>query len=264
MFGLAAMSPVLFGFMSSMMQTLKDALPDDESYSQMIELYSSFSVSDMIMYNVEQLTGIGSIIILFLFKAAAGGEQKKRSVIIPRCAGLSAEKYIIPKCLIYPAFVFVVTVAAHFAGTGLSLMFFPGDVYWDLAWISALCTGMYLAFSTAMQLCIGLCTGRSNLAIIIVIVMHMAIPTVLGLFRVDRFNPFALSTLATNAATNSGESGNKLLSAAGSMSTSGDISSLNLIVSISTAVIISVILYFVTVFVIHTKEVHNEGDEPVL
>ena len=264
MLGLALMSPLLYGAMSELMKTLKDALPDDESYSQLIELYSSFSASDMIMYNVEQLTGVGSIVILFLFKGAAGGEQKKRSVIIPQCAGLTAEKYVIPKYVIYPLVVFASAFVSMTAGAGVSLLIFPGDVKWDMVMLSSLCTGVYLAFSTVLQFCIGLCTGRSNLAIVSVILTNMFLPSILGFFRVDRFNPFALSSIAMNAAINSGKSANKLLAAAGTVSTSNDISALNIIVSLGTALVISVILFFLTIFTLHTKEVHNEGDEPVL
>ncbi|MBO6230351.1 MAG: hypothetical protein J6O50_07270 [Ruminiclostridium sp.] len=264
MLALAVMSPVMFGMMSGMMQTLKDAMPDEETYTQMLDLYTSFSASDMIMYNAEQVAGIGSIVILFLFKAAAGGEQKKRSVLIPQCAGLTAEKYTLPKFLIYPLVIFAASVAAMIAGAGMSLIFFPSELKWDMVWLSALCAGIYLAFSTAVQFCIGLCTGSSNIAVVAVIIMHMILPTVLSFFRVDRFNPFALSSIAMSAAAGSGESANALLSAAGTASAAGEISQLNVIVSIGTALVISVMLYFVTVFVLHTKEVHNEGNEPVL
>lgn len=262
--GLALMSPLMFGAMSGMMQSLKDALPDDESYTQMIELYSAYSASDMIMYNAEQITGIGAIVILFLFKGAAGGEQKKRSVIIPQCAGLTPEKYVIPKFVLYPLVVFAATFVAMIAGAGVSVLMFPGTLKWDMVILSSVCSGVFLAFSTVMQFCIGLCTGRSNAAVVSVILTNMFLPSILAFFRVDRFNPFALSSIALTSAMNSGESANKLLSAAGTASASTDVSMLNVAVSLGTALVISVILFFLTIFTLHTKEVHNEGDEPVL
>lgn len=262
--GLALMSPLMFGAMSGMMQTLKDALPDDDSYSQMIMLYSSYSASDMIMYNAEQLTGIGAIVILFLFKGAAGGEQTKRSVIIPQCAGLTPEKYVIPKYIIYPTIVFAATFVSMIAGAGVSTLMFPGDLRWDMVMLSSLCASVYLAFSTVMQFCIGLCTGHSNIAVVSVILTDMFLPSILAFFRVDRFNPFALSSISLASAMNSGESANALLAAAGTSSSSNDISMLNVAVSLGTTIVISVILLFLTIFTLHTKEVHNEGDEPVL
>ena len=92
----------------------------------------------------------------------------------------------------------------------------------------------------------------------------MVLPSVLSLFRVDRFNPFALSSIALSAAQASGESGSVLLSTLETSSVSSDISPLNITVSLGTSVVISVLLYFLTIFTLHTKEVHNEGNEPVL
>ena len=47
-------------------------------------------------------------------------------------------------------------------------------------------------------------------------------------------------------------------------SSTNDLSFLNIVVSLGTAIVISTLLYFVTIFALHTKEVHNEGNEPVL
>ena len=264
MVALAVMSPVMFGMMSGLMESMKEMLPDDDQYAQMADMFTTFSASDMIMYTIEYVAGIGSIVILFLFKGAAGGEQTRRSVIIPQCSGLTAERYALPKFLIYPFSILIISAAAVIAGAGTSLLFFPGDLDWSMVLLAALCTGVYLAFSTAMQFTIGICTGRANVAVVIVIVLNMILPSILGLFRVDRFNPFALQSIALTAARESGETGNALLAAAETVSSSSDLSTLNICVSLGTAVSISILLYFVTVFILHTKEVHNEGNEPVL
>ncbi|MBP3854595.1 MAG: hypothetical protein IK990_03140 [Ruminiclostridium sp.] len=263
MVALALMSPVMFGFTSQMMQVMKDAMPD-ESYSQLADEFSSFSASDIVMYNIEYIAGIGSIVLLFIFKSAAGGEQKKRSVIIPQCAGLTAERYALPKFIIYPVSVFVVTIISVMAGAGAATLIFPGGLDWNMVWLSAVCAGVYLAFSTAVQFCIGICVGRSNVAVAAVIIMQMTLPTILGFFRVDRFNPFALNSISLAAARKSGESGSVLLSSLESVSQSDDVTALNVIVSLGTALVISGLLYFVTVFALHTQEVNNEGNEPVL
>lgn len=264
MIALAVVSPILFGFTSAMMSSVKDVLPDNTQYAEMAEMVTSFSASDMVMYNIEYISGIGSIVVLFLFKGAAGGEQKKRSVMIPHCAGLTAERYALPKFVIYPIVILVISFAAAYIGAGMALVFFPSKLEWDMVFIAAICSAVYLAFSTAMQFCVGLCTGKSNLAIVIVIVMHITLPSLLNFFRVDRFNPFALSSISLTAAMKSGESGNPLLNSAGQLTTTSDISTLNVIVSLSTAVIITALMFYLTIFVLHTQEVHNEGDEPVL
>lgn len=261
---LAVSSPLMFGMTSSLMTTMKDAIPDNEQYVRMAEMFTNFSASDMIMYNVEYVVGLGSIVILFLFKGAAGGEQKLRSVIIPQCSGLTPERYVFPKFIIYPLSIFVISVGAIYAGAGVSVLIFPGEIDMTMLAVSALCSGVFLAFSTSAQFCIGLCTGSSACAIISVIILNSIVPSLLGFFRVDRFNPFALQTIALNAATASGESGNALLAAANSVSASTDITPLNIIVSLSTAIIFSVLFCFLTIFILHSKEIHNEGDDPVL
>ncbi len=263
MIGLAIMSPLSFGAMGQMMQAMKDAIPD-EQYSQIAEEFINFSASDMLIYNVEYVGGIGSIVILFLFKGAAGGEQKRRSVIIPSCSGLTAVRYTLPKFIIYPVVTALIAVLALVLGAFLSSAMFSGGLDWGYVMIAVVCTGVYLAFSTAVQFCIGLCTGRANLAVVSVIIMHMILPTLLSFFRVDRFNPLALYTIGLSASSASGESGSVLFSSIETASLSNDLSVLNIAVSLATAVIISVLLYFLTVFVQNTKEVHNEGDEPVL
>ncbi len=263
MLSLAVVSPIMFGMMQSMIEVISEMSPSEE-YTQMMSMFTSFSASDITMYNVEYIAGIGAIVVLFVFKGAAGGEQKLRSVVIPQCSGLSAVEYVLPKYLIYPPVIFVVSVLSVYAGSGAALLFFAGPLDWSYVTAAAFCTGVFLMFSTCVQLCVGLCTGRSGLAIIVCIAMQTFLPTILSTLRVDRFNPFALYSIAMSAAMASGESGNSLMTAVESASTSNDLSTLNIAVSIGTALVISVLLYFVTVFVLHTKEVHNEGDEPVL
>ncbi len=261
--GLALMSPVMFGVMANMMEVMRDMSPSEE-YTQMIDMFTSFSASDISMYNVEYVASMGAIVILFVFKGAAGGEQKLRSVIMPQCAGLSPVNYVLPKFLIYPLFVFCVTTISVYVGSCAALIFFEGPLDWGWITVSAVCCAMFLAFSTAVQLCVGISTGRSGLAIILCIAMQTFLPSILSMFRVDRFNPFALYSITLSSAMASGTSENVLMSAMEASTSSGDLSALNIAVSMGTAFVISILLYFVTIFVLHTKEVHNEGNEPVL
>lgn len=264
MIALAVMSPLMFGMMAQMMETMKDAMPT-ESYSEIAEEFTSFSAADISMYNVEYIASYGAIIMLFIMKGAAGGEQKKRAVIIPQCSGLSPERYALPKYLLYPFSVFLMAFLAILLGAWASEMIFSGSLDWNMIMLSAVCSGIFLAFSTSMQLCVGICTGMPNVAIIIVLALQMFLPTILGLFRVDRFNPLALSSIALSAARASGESTSSLMAAIETSSSStNDLSTLNISVSLGSAIVISVLLYFLTIFTLHTKEVHNEGNEPVL
>lgn len=262
-FVLAGMSPVMFGMMKEMIKVM-ESMYDEETFKSMFAMFTNMGSAEVNMYTINYVVEFGAIVFLFILKGAAGGEQQKRSVIIPQCSGLSAVNYASPKFIIYPLFIFVLSFAAIFTGAGLALMIFGGETDWGMIAISALCAGIYLVFFTTVQLCVGICTGRSGLAIVVCILMQTFLPTVLSLFRVDRFNPLALSTIAMNAAMASGDSEGGMLSTLQSTSASTDISTLNIAVSIGTAVVISVLLYFITIFALNTKEVHNEGDEPVL
>ena len=66
------------------------------------EMYGGSMAAVGFKTGVSSLTSTGSLIIMLLLMSAAGGEQKKRSVIIPTCAGLSPSGYVMPKFIVYP------------------------------------------------------------------------------------------------------------------------------------------------------------------
>ena len=266
MIALAGMYPVMFGIMNTMIEAMK-GIYDDETFTQMFTLFTNMTAADITMYTVESVVEFGAIVMLFVFRNSAGGEQQKRSVIIPRCSGLTPARYILPKFAIYPLFMFIVSALSVYLGAGISAVMFPGGLDWSMITVSACCSGVFLAFITALQFCIGICTGKSGVTVAVVLIMEMFVPSILSLLRVDRFNPFALSSIAIYAPLANAEPGSSMLASISAVSTtpsSSEISSLNIAVSIGTAVVISVILCFVTLFVLNTKQVHNEGDEPVL
>ena len=262
LFGLAAMSPLLFGIMRVLIGSMEQ-MYDEESFASLFGLFTNMTASECTAYTVEYVADYGAIVILFILKAAAGGEQQKRSVIIPQCSGFSAVSYAAPKFIIYPLFTFVTSVLAVFTGALLSLAIFGGALDWSKVLAAAVCAGVFIAFITCVQFCLGICTGRSGLAVVICIVMQMLLPSFLALFRVDRFNPFALTSIAMSMAINSGDGTGAVLTALQSSSTT-DVSVLNIAVSIGTAIVIGILLYLITIFGLHAKEVHNEGDDPLL
>jgi ABC-2 type transport system permease protein len=57
----------------------------------------------------------GAVLAVMLFMmGTAGGEQKKRSIIIPQTAGLTPSGYVFPKFLLYPILIVVFTIASSF------------------------------------------------------------------------------------------------------------------------------------------------------
>ena len=66
------------------------------------EMYGGSMAAVGFKTGVSSLTSTGSLVIMLLLMSAAGGEQNKRSVIMPTCAGLSPSGYVMPKFIVYP------------------------------------------------------------------------------------------------------------------------------------------------------------------
>ena len=239
-------------------------------------MFEGFSASYLVATSIAEVTGLGLIILMFILMSAAGGEQKKRSVIIPQCAGLTPAGYIAPKFLIYPLSALLLSVLGVYLSAGVSSLLFGGGLDMGKISLAALCLGVYMAFISVLQLTIGICTGKPGVSVIIVIIATSIIPMILSSFRVDRFNPFALTGIASNAAISAGGEAAGAVSegATGSfasisammesLSASAEVDGLNMVVSVGVTVVISVILYFMTLFILTARQVKNEGNEPVL
>ncbi len=221
------------------------------SMSTISEEYKNMDAPYVTASSILDISGAGMLIALLVIKSACGGEQKKRSVVIPRCAGLTPKMYIMPKFILYPAIIFVLAFAAVFIAGGMAALLFEGSVPFTNLLVSGLCLGVYLAFVMILMLTLGICTAKPGVSVILVLVMVNILPTLLASYRVDRFNPFALPNIISNS-----------VMAGGDFSASFDV--LNLSVSLGVTVVLSAILYFVTLFAISAKEVRNEGNEPVL
>lgn len=191
------------------------------------------------------IAGTAVLVILFIFMALCGSEQKKRSVIIPRCAGLTGKLYASPKFVLYPAIVFVCAFCSVLLTSGFSLMIFGGEIPVGNLLLSALSVALYDAFVIVLQLTIGVCTGRPGIGVICTLLATSLVPTILQLLRVDRFNPFALPSAAVGIIA-------------------GEPEMLNIWVSIGVTVILGAILYLTTLFVLSATETDNSGSEPVL
>lgn len=221
------------------------------SMSTMTSMFDSMNAPTILYSTIADISGLGMLITLLVIKSACGGEQKKRSIIIPRCAGLTPKMYILPKFILYPLMVFVLSVIAVFIAGGMSQLLFEGSILFENMLVAGVTLGVYLAFVMTVMLTLGISTEKPGISVIIVLVAINIIPSLLSAYRVDRFNPFALPTLVGEAV----------------MSENGAFASMDMLnfwVSVGTTLIISVILYFVTLLALNSKEVRNEGNEPVL
>ena len=281
----SVMDPIMFKGMGAMVGAMANSIPEGsgaelteymQTVKDMASMFDSFSASYLVATSIAEVTGLGLIILMFILMSAAGGEQKKRSVIIPQCAGLTPAGYIAPKFLIYPLSALLLSVLGVYLSAGVSSLLFGGSLDMGKISLAALCLGVYMAFISVLQLTIGICTGKPGVSVIIVIIATSIIPMILSSFRVDRFNPFALAGIASNAAISAGGEAAGAVSegATGSfasisammesLSASAEVDGLNTAVSVGVTVVISVILYFMTLFILTARQVKNEGNEPVL
>lgn len=221
------------------------------SMSTMTSVFENMSAATVLYSTISDVSSLGILITLLVIKSACGGEQKRRSIIIPRCAGLTPKMYILPKFMLYPLIIFVLAFISVILASVMSQLLFEGAILFENVIVAAVTLGVYLAFVMTVMLTLGICTEKPGISVIIVLVAINILPSLLSAYRVDRFNPFALPGLVGSAVT-----------AESSAFASMDM--LNFWVSIGATLIISVILYFVTLLALNSKEVKNEGNEPVL
>lgn len=214
-------------------------------FAGLAELYESLRAPEVAAAAVADFTSTSSLIIFLVLMQPSGGEQKKRSTIIPLCAGLTPIRYIVPKFVIYPLTAFLSSLIALPLCAGVSVFLFGGEISFANSLAAGAVVGLYLAFLIVIELTLGICTARPGLAAIFTILGSQLLPTVLSLFGINRFNPFVLPELASGFL-------------------SGEVGTLNLWVSVGVAAVVGVILFFTTLLTQTARRIDNSGNEPVL
>ncbi len=234
----------------------EDAVMFDEEDTAALSVFSDMDASSMMAMSVGDFTSTAVLIVLLIMMGPSGSEQKKRSIIIPRCAGLTPNMYVTPKFVLYPLTGFLSGFLAMFACAGVTSLMFEGAIDTGMLALAAVSVGLYIAFTMILELTLGICTERPGVSVITVLAATSIVPTLLSAFRIDKFNPFALPSIAQNA----------FLSDATVMGVSGsaELDMTNVVVSLIITVILSLILYFTTLFVLTARQIENEGNEAVL
>lgn len=209
------------------------------------ELYDAIRAPDAASAAVGDFTQTSALIIFLVLMQPSGGEQKKRSTILPLCAGLTPLRYIAPKFVIYPLTAFLSSLAALPLCAGISVLLFGGEIAFGSALAAGAMVGLYLAFLIVIELTLGICTARPGLAAIFTILGSSLLPTVLALFGINRFNPFVLPELAGGFLTEK-------------------VGALDLWVSVGVTVVIGAILFFTTLLTQTARRIDNSGNEPIL
>lgn len=190
---------------------------------------------------VSSITSTGFLIISLLLMATAGGEQKKRSVIIPNCAGLTPAGYVMPKFIVYPVMIGLLSFLGGMTTGGISNLIYNNELNINDIIFSSLCAAIYMLFMTALYFLIGLSTGRPGISVIIVYGGSTIIPILLQSLDIDRYNPFTLQSLL--------------------MSSYNDADMNNFILSTVVAFILSVICCLLALMIMTLRRVDNTVGE---
>ncbi len=254
----ALADPLLLKMMGGLLSSLTSANPEIFTAEDMsaLSMFTDIDVSGMLSFAVGDFTQTAVLIVLLILVGPSGSEQKKRSIIIPQCAGLTPNMYATPKFLLYPLTAFLSGFVGLLLCAGVSSLLFEGSVDFGTLMLGAVSVGLYIAFVVVLQFTIGICSARPGVAVISVLAATSVIPALLVSFRVDKFNPFALPSIAMNAFSKA--SGNHMMAEA------VELDPLNVGVSLIVTVILSLILYFTTLFVLTARQTDNEGNEAVL
>lgn len=254
--------PLMFKFMdfamgqmqqqSAIVQTATAAIQDgtgtaaDENiFGDMTGMYSDGGM--MFATSVVGLATYSLLIVMLVLMSAAGGEQKKRATIIPMCAGLKYENYLIPKFVIYPLVVMVETfLCSLLSGALCSSLFEINPPTAGNIVLSSALMAVYMAFITAVYLSVGLCTSRPGVMTPVVFLGQSLLQSLLDGFGLTDYHPFALTTMISRI--NSGE-----------FDLSENLTSI--MVSIVLAVVIAVMMYFLALGVLKAKRVDNQSEE---
>jgi len=246
--GIALLSPLMIVLFSTLMDAMSDMYAQfDTDVSGLTESITEYSSTGMAS-SVSDITSAGLIVMLILLSRAAGGEQKKRAVIIPRSAGLRSFSYLFPKYIIYPLSAFFLSIIAMLASWFVSgLIFNSNDVTFANAFLASTLVGTTMMFYVCLHLTLGTATGQAGMSAVVCIVMSMILPLVFASVDMDyMFNPFALNMIAASVLHSYVVPGSQIV---------------DILISIAFALGIMVTAFFIALFAQNARRIDNTGEE---
>lgn len=206
--------------------------------------YEEFMAPMGIIGALGDLTGTLMLVTMLVTMYSAGGELKKRSMIIPQNAGLTPKLYILPKFLVYPLAMAVIGFCGVWISCGVNALVFSGSsINVEAEAVTALAVAVFDAFMTAAYFTLGLCTSKAGLSVAVMYGGNVILTALFGALGADKFHPFTLTSQAQNALMGEGTD------------------AVNLWGSIGITLLIIILCYFVTLFVISAKRIDNRGRE---
>ena len=246
--GLALFSPSLIVGMGLLMDALSDVYDEmGMDVSDMTDILTESSIMG-VASSVEGIAGAGAIVLILLLNKTAGGEQKKRAMIVPKSAGLRSFPYIFPKFIIYPLTAFFLAVLAILISLPISILLFDtNDVTFSSTLLAGVIAGVSLMFYVCCHLALGTATGRAGMSAAVCITVSIILPVIFSALGSDyMFNPFTLGNQAAVVIYSEVVPNQELL---------------DIVFSIIFALGIMVITYFVALFAQNARKIDNSGSE---
>jgi len=247
--GLSILNPLMYAGRNSMMDLISDVYGElGMDVSGLTDALNSPSSSQGVSSAIMDITQTSLIVFLLVINSNAGGELKKRSVMIPRSAGLQSFSYIFPKFIVYPLAGFVLALASAFASWGISSVIFQdNDVVFLGVLLGGALVGVCMMFYICAHITIGTATGKAGLSATVCILVSLILPNAFMLFGSERvYNPFMLNVLAATAVTKEGLS---------------ILQPVEVIVTVLFTLALMAIMFFVALFAQNARKIDNTGNE---
>lgn len=262
-FSFALSYPLMFKFLTVFMEEAENMFPEQVAavLSLSGEGGAAFSSTDInaafemfsdggqiFATSLVSFAAYGLLITCLILMSAAGGEQKKRAMIVPMCSGLDYKNYLLPKFTMYPTIVFAVTFLAALTAGGLcAVMFADNAPSGEVILLCSLLISVYMAFMVSVFLSLGLCTSRPGIMAPAVFVGEMFLESMLNGFGLTKYHPFALLGYV-----------NSLTNANAGISIADE--AVSIVVSIAISVVIAVLMYFLALGVLKAKKIDNQEE----
>lgn len=189
------------------------------------------------------------LVVMILLMSPFGGEQKKRATLIPFCSGLKYKNYLIPKFVLYPSVTLAATfLGGCFGGAVCNMMYDQGPIGVGPILLGSLMAAVYATLMVTIYMALGLCTGRPGIMVIVMYLAQTLLQQILLHTGLISYNPFTLYFFISSGALTSDEYIQSEL--------------ISIIVAIVLSLIVSAVMYFVTLAALKSKNINNQENKP--
>lgn len=213
--------------------------------SEMTAMYNNAGL--MFSTSIVGFASYSLLIIMLVMMRPAGGEQKKRTMIVPMCSGLKNKNYLLPKFIIYPLSVFALTFpGCMLAGALCNRLFEFNKISAGMMALGSLFMSVYLMFVVTVYLSLGLCTSRPGLMAGAVFIGQALLQSLLDGMGLKDYQPFSLVSAVNEMYMGGYDLGEKAASIA---------------VAVGLSLLICVLMYFLALGVLNAKKIDNQEEE---